>query len=118
MWSSRGSRSGAAAYQYTLSSVDRENLYTGSGKLMEQLKITPGFADVTSDLELGARQVKIEVDRDALAREISTRRYFGAIRFPDHASARAFIDSDEYAPVKQMRYDFADSTLLIVEGDE
>lgn len=40
------------------------------------------------------------------------------LRFPDHASARAFIDSDEYAPVKQLRHDFADSTLLIVEGDK
>ena len=39
------------------------------------------------------------------------------LRFPDHAAARTFIDSDEYAPVKQMRHDFADSTLLIVEGD-
>lgn len=29
-----------------------------------------------------------------------------------------FIDSDEHAPVKQKRHDFADSTLLIVEGDQ
>jgi hydrophobic/amphiphilic exporter-1 (mainly G- bacteria), HAE1 family len=63
-----GSRSGAAAYQYTLSGVDREQLYEGAGRLIERLKVTPGFADVTSDLELGARQVRIEVDRDALAR--------------------------------------------------
>ena len=40
------------------------------------------------------------------------------LRFPDHAAARAFIDSDEYAPVKQMRHDFADSTLFIVEGED
>ena len=39
------------------------------------------------------------------------------LRFPDHASARAFIDSDEYAPVKQIRHDSADSTVLIIEGD-
>ena len=39
------------------------------------------------------------------------------IEFPDAASARAFVDSDEYAPVKPLRQDNADCTLFIVEGD-
>ena len=38
--------------------------------------------------------------------------------YPSMADLKAFIDSDEYAPVKQMRHDFADSTLLIVEGGD
>ncbi len=63
-----GARGGASAYQYTLTGVDRNALYEGSIRLVERLKTTPGFADVTSDLDLGARQVKIDVDRDALAR--------------------------------------------------
>ncbi|ODT26955.1 MAG: acriflavine resistance protein B [Hyphomicrobium sp. SCN 65-11] len=63
-----GSRGGASAYQYTLTGVNRDELYEGAGRLIERLKVTPGFTDVTSDLELGARQVKIDVDRDALAR--------------------------------------------------
>jgi HAE1 family hydrophobic/amphiphilic exporter-1 len=63
-----GSRSGASTYQYTLTAVDRDALYEGAGRLIERLKVTPGFTDVTSDLELGARQVSIDVDRDALAR--------------------------------------------------
>ncbi len=40
------------------------------------------------------------------------------LRFPDRAAARAFVDSEEYAPVKRMRHEYADSTLLIVDGDE
>jgi uncharacterized protein (DUF1330 family) len=39
------------------------------------------------------------------------------VRFPDRASARAFVDSEEYAPVMAMRHEYADSTLFIVEGD-
>jgi uncharacterized protein (DUF1330 family) len=31
-------------------------------------------------------------------------------------SARAFVDSDEYAPVKPLRRDNANCTLFIVEG--
>ena len=39
------------------------------------------------------------------------------LRFPDTATARAFLDSDEYAPAKAMRHEFARSTLVVVEGE-
>jgi HAE1 family hydrophobic/amphiphilic exporter-1 len=63
-----GSRGGAAAYQYTLTSVDQAELYDNAQRLIERVKAAPGFADVTSDLTLGARQLRLEIDRDALAR--------------------------------------------------
>jgi uncharacterized protein (DUF1330 family) len=55
---------------------------------------------------------------DVIDEELWSPTRLVLLRFPDRASARAFIDSDEYAPVKQLRHAFADSTLLIVEGDE
>lgn len=39
------------------------------------------------------------------------------VRFPDHAAARAFNDSEEYAAVAALRHQYADSTLFIVDGD-
>lgn len=39
------------------------------------------------------------------------------IEFPDAKSARAFVDSDEYAPVKPLRTENADCTLFILDGD-
>jgi uncharacterized protein (DUF1330 family) len=39
------------------------------------------------------------------------------VEFPDMDSARAFVDSDEYRPVKPMRRENAKCTLLIVDGD-
>ncbi len=63
-----GSRGGASAYQYTLTSVDQDELYANAPRLIERLKTAPGFADVTSDLALGARQLYLDIDRDALAR--------------------------------------------------
>ena len=39
------------------------------------------------------------------------------IEFPDVQSARAFADSDEYAPVRPIRRNNAECTLFIVEGD-
>ena len=38
------------------------------------------------------------------------------IEFPDMQSARAFVDSEEYAPVKPLRRDNARCTLAILEG--
>ena len=63
-----GSRGGAAAYQYTLTSVSQTELYDNAQRLIERVKTAPGFADVTSDLTLGARQLRLDIDRDALAR--------------------------------------------------
>jgi uncharacterized protein (DUF1330 family) len=38
------------------------------------------------------------------------------IRFPDMASAKAFAESDEYAPVAELRHRYATSTVVIVDG--
>ncbi len=38
------------------------------------------------------------------------------IEFPDVSSAQAFVDSEEYAPVKPMRLNNAECTLFIVDG--
>ena len=38
------------------------------------------------------------------------------IEFPDMQAARAFADSDEYAPVKPLRRDNARCTMVILDG--
>jgi uncharacterized protein (DUF1330 family) len=38
------------------------------------------------------------------------------IEFPDMQSARAFVDSEEYAPVKPLRRNNARCTLVILDG--
>jgi len=38
------------------------------------------------------------------------------IEFPDMESARRFVDSEEYAPVKPLRRDNARCTLAILDG--
>src|SRR5262245_23932942 len=63
-----GSRSGAALYQYTLTSVNQAELYDNAQRLIDRVKQAPGFTDVTSDLTLGARQLSLDIDRDELGR--------------------------------------------------
>ena len=38
------------------------------------------------------------------------------VEFPDMQSAQAFLNSEEYAPVKKIREDNADCTLFILDG--
>ena len=38
------------------------------------------------------------------------------VEFPDMESARAFVDSEEYAPVAKMRHANAECSLFIVDG--
>ena len=63
-----GGRQSSSNYQYTLSSVDKEALYAFAPKLEAKLRATPGFEDVSSDYQKGAREVMINIDRDAASR--------------------------------------------------
>ncbi len=97
-----GSRAGASAYQYTLTSVNQAELYEGAGRLIERIRSTPGFTDVTSDLTLGARQVKIDVDREALARvgvSMETVRQTLYSAFGTRKVATVFTPSNDYAVI-------------------
>lgn len=111
-----GSRSGAASYQYTLTSVDQAELYTQAQRLIERVKETPGFSDVTSDLTLGARQLLLTVDRDAMARfgiAMDTVRTTLYSAFGTRKIATVFTPSNDYAVILEAdKADILDPTVL------
>ena len=97
-----GSRSGAALYQYTLTSVNQAELYDNAQRLIERVKQAPGFADVTSDLTLGARQLTLDIDRDALARygltmDVVRSTLYSA--FGTRKIATVYTPSNDYAVI-------------------
>ena len=53
---------------------------------------------------------------DILQTELWTPTRIVIIEFPDVKNARAFVDSEEYAPVKPMRLANAECTSFIVDG--
>ncbi len=63
-----GGRASSTNYQYTLSAVDKDELYAFAPQFEARLRATPGFEDVSSDYQRGARQATIEIDRDAASR--------------------------------------------------
>ena len=56
-----------AQYQYTLQDSDTQELYASATRLKDALAKTPGFLDVTSDLDLSTPSVHVAVDRDRAA---------------------------------------------------
>jgi uncharacterized protein (DUF1330 family) len=55
-------------------------------------------------------------EMDIVETDLWTPTRMVIIEFPDMQSARAFVDSEEYAPVKPIRRDNARCTLTILEG--
>ena len=56
-----------AQYQYTLQDSDTQELYSSATRLKDALTKTPGFLDVTSDLDLSTPSVHVSVNRDRAA---------------------------------------------------
>ena len=55
-------------------------------------------------------------DMDIVEADLWTPTRMVIIEFPDMNAARAFVDSEEYAPVKPIRRDNARCTLAIIDG--
>jgi len=62
-----GGRQSKSLYQYTLQGLDQDLLQTSSLRLMNALAATPGFQDVTTDLDLSAPTVNVAINRDKAA---------------------------------------------------
>jgi HAE1 family hydrophobic/amphiphilic exporter-1 len=59
-----GGRLSRAQYQYTLQSLDLDELYKWAGVLDERIRNLPGIHDVTSDLAVASPMVVVKINRD------------------------------------------------------
>ena len=55
-------------------------------------------------------------DMDVRETDLWTPTRMVIVEFPDMNAARAFVDSEEYAPVKPLRRNNAKCTLVILDG--
>ncbi|WP_293372203.1 efflux RND transporter permease subunit [Nevskia sp.] len=63
-----GGRAGRSQYLFALSASEPADLYEWTPKLVERLKKLPELRDVSSDLETGALQLNVVVNRDVASR--------------------------------------------------
>jgi multidrug efflux pump len=63
-----GARSGKADYQYTLWSLNADDLYAWAPKALDAVRSVPGAVDVSSDREQGGLQLNVNINRDVASR--------------------------------------------------
>ena len=62
-----GARGARSNYQYTLQGLDLAQLQDYSTRLMDRLRKTPGFVDITSDYDAAMPSVQVKINRDRAA---------------------------------------------------
>ena len=63
-----------SAYQYVLQDTNQDELDSSALRLMKALSHAPGFADVTTDMDLNSPTVNVDINRDqAAARGVSVQ---------------------------------------------
>jgi HAE1 family hydrophobic/amphiphilic exporter-1 len=94
-----GGTTSKSSYQYTLQDLDQKELQTSALRLTNALSRTPGFQDVTTDLDLSAPAVNIAIDRDrAAALNVSPAQIETALgaAFGGEQISTIFSDIDQY----------------------
>jgi HAE1 family hydrophobic/amphiphilic exporter-1 len=62
-----GGQQSKGLYQYSLQDTDVKELFQWAPLLTDKLSHEPGFQDVTTDLQIAAPQVNVQIDRDKAA---------------------------------------------------
>jgi HAE1 family hydrophobic/amphiphilic exporter-1 len=100
-----GGRQGSTNYQYTLSAVDKDTLYDFAPKFESKLRATPGFEDVSSDFQRGAREAMVTIDRDAAGRlgvPVQTIRQTLYASYGNQQISTIYTDADSYQVILEI----------------
>src|SRR6185437_10978547 len=62
-----GARMARSSYQYTMQGLDLAQLQDYSDRLMDEMRKTPGFVDINSDLDAAMPSVQVKINRDRAA---------------------------------------------------
>nr|WP_310522820.1 efflux RND transporter permease subunit [Polymorphobacter sp.] len=103
-----GGRASSSNYQYTLSAVDKDELYAFAPLLEAKLRTTPGFEDVSSDYQRGAREAMIAVDRDAASRlgvPVAAIRQTLYAAYGNQQISTVYTDVDSYQVILEIAPD-------------
>ncbi len=110
-----GGRPSSTNYQYTLQGTDKDQLYDYAPQFEAKMRATPGFEDVSSDYQRGAREAMISIDRDAASRlgvPVSAIRQTLYAAYGNEQISTIYTDVDSY----QVILEIAESQQLTPDG--
>ena len=96
-------------YQYSLQDADAKELFHWAPLLLDKLLQQPEFQDVTTDLQLAAPQVNVEIDRDkASALGVTARQIEDALynAFGQRQASTIYADVAEYWVIFEVQPQF------------
>ncbi len=104
-----GGQLSKALYQYSLQDTDVKELFYWAPLLTDKLAHEPGFQDVTSDLQIAAPQVNVEIDRDkAAALGVTAQQIENGLydAYGERQSSTIYADVAEYWVVFEVQPQF------------
>src|SRR5260370_13907776 len=93
-----------SVYQMTLQSVNLDEIYTWTPKLVDKMRQLPGFLDVNSDLQIKSPQVMVDIDRDrALALGVTPQQIQDALytAYGNRQISTIYTPVNEYAVITE-----------------
>ena len=104
-----GGRHSNADYQYTMQDLDLDTLYKWVGVMVEEIRRTPGFQDVTSDLRVTSPSVLVKIDRDrasALGVQAQAVEAVLAAAFGARKISTIYTASNQFPVILEVHPDF------------
>jgi HAE1 family hydrophobic/amphiphilic exporter-1 len=104
-----GGRLSKSQYQYTLQNASIDELYQWAPVLTERLRGTPGFQEVTSDLQINLPKVLVDIDRDKAAALGLTQEQIENTLYSAYGSRQVstiFTSSNQYWVIMELQPQF------------
>ena len=104
-----GGRLSNADYQYTMQDLDLETLYKWVAIMEDEIRLLPGFQDVTSDLKITSPSVMVRIDRDrasALGVQAQAIEATLAAAFGSRKISTIYTSSSQFSVILEVHPDF------------
>ena len=95
----------SSVYQMTVQSAKLKEVYEWTPRLMEKMRVLPGFVDVTTDLQIASPELHVDIDRDrALALGVAPDQIQSALytAFGNRQVSTIYTPSNEYAVIAEL----------------
>jgi HAE1 family hydrophobic/amphiphilic exporter-1 len=96
-------------YQMNLQSVNLNEIYTWTPRLVDKMRQLPGFLDVNSDLQIASPQVMLDIDRDrALALGVTPQQIQDALytAYGSRQISTIYTPANEYAVITEVEQQY------------
>jgi HAE1 family hydrophobic/amphiphilic exporter-1 len=104
-----GGRRSRSLYQFTLSSIDTDQLYATARALEREMLELPGLVDVSSDLQMDNPELNVEIDRNrALLLGVSPEQIENTLysAYGDRDVSTIFGANDQYSVIVEFQKRF------------